>query len=81
MAYKALVNRTGRNFRMITQQATMYELMKTDRSVHAKLDAGEKELALPTNERLLDVAFYGPETGRPRNRRVHAATGGCDHQQ
>jgi hypothetical protein len=39
----------------------MYELMRGDRSVHARLDAGEKELALPTNERLLDVALYGPE--------------------
>jgi hypothetical protein len=35
--------------------------MRGDRSVHSRLDAGEKELALPTNERLLDVALYGPE--------------------
>uniref|UniRef100_UPI0035B17C07 hypothetical protein n=1 Tax=Promineifilum sp. TaxID=2664178 RepID=UPI0035B17C07 len=60
-AYKVLTNRVGRNFRYTCQQATMYELMKADRSVHARLDAGEKELALPTNERLLDVALYGPE--------------------
>ncbi|MEZ4516527.1 MAG: dynamin family protein [Chloroflexota bacterium] len=60
-AYKTLIERTGYNFRQICQQATMYELMKSNRSVHAKLDAGEKELALPTNERLLDVALYGPE--------------------
>jgi hypothetical protein len=60
-AYRALVDRTGRNFRMICQQATMYELMKSGRSVHAKLDVGERELALPTNERLLDVALYGPD--------------------
>ncbi len=60
-AYRALVGRIGRSFRYTCQQATMYELMKTDRSVHARLDAGERELALPTNERLLDVALYGPE--------------------
>jgi hypothetical protein len=60
-AYRALVGRIGRNFRYICQQATMYELMKPDRSVNAKLEVGEKELGLPTNERLLDVALLGPE--------------------
>jgi hypothetical protein len=60
-AYRVLVDRINRNFRYTCQQATMYELMRGDRSVHARLDAGEKELALPTNERLLDVALYGPE--------------------
>ena len=60
-AYKAVVSRIGKNFRYTCQQATMYELMRSDRSVHARLGAGEKELALPTNERLLDVALYGPE--------------------
>jgi hypothetical protein len=60
-AYRILVDRIGRNFRYICQQATMYELMRSDRSVHARLDVGERELALPTNERLLDVALYGPE--------------------
>ncbi len=61
VAYELLVKRIARNFRMIAQQATMYELMKSDRSVNARLQSGEKELALPTNERLLDVALYGPE--------------------
>ena len=60
-AYRTLIDRIGRNFRHTCQQATMYELMRGDRSVHSRLDAGEKELALPTNERLLDVALYGPE--------------------
>ncbi len=46
----------------------MYELMKPDRSVHARLEAGERELALPSNERLLDVALYGPETSARGNR-------------
>ena len=32
-AYRALVGRIGRSFRSICQQATMYELMKADRSV------------------------------------------------
>ena len=60
-AYRALIDRIGRSFRYTCQQATMYELMRADRSVHSRIDAGEKELALPTNERLLDVALYGPE--------------------
>jgi hypothetical protein len=60
-AYRTLVGRVGRNFRYTCQQATMYELMRGDRSVHSRIDAGEKELALPTNERLLDVALYGAD--------------------
>jgi len=32
--------------------------------VHDRLDQGERELALPTNERLLDVALLGPEAVR-----------------
>ncbi|MCL4804902.1 MAG: dynamin family protein [Anaerolineae bacterium] len=60
-AYRTLITRINRSFRSTCQQATMYELMRTDRSVHSRLSAGEKELALPTNERLLDVALYGPE--------------------
>jgi hypothetical protein len=62
--FQALVARVGRNFRHVCQQATMYELMKPDRSVHARLEAGERELALPSNERLLDVALLGPEAVR-----------------
>lgn len=63
-AYGAIVNRVGANFRHVCQQATMYELMKPDRSVHKKLEAAEKELALPSNERLLDVALHGVEAVR-----------------
>lgn len=63
-AYRTLIGRVDRNFRYICQQATMYELMKPDRSVHAKLEAGERELPLNTNERLLDVALRGPEAVR-----------------
>ncbi|PID86808.1 MAG: hypothetical protein CSB13_02345 [Chloroflexi bacterium] len=60
-AYHAIINRVGTNFRHICRQATMYELMKPSRSVHQKLEEGEQQLALPTNERLLDVALHGPE--------------------
>ncbi len=60
-AYNAVVNRVGANFRHICRQATMYELMKPSRSVHQKLAEGEQQLALPTNERLLDVALHGPD--------------------
>lgn len=60
-AYKRLIGRIGENFRHVCQQATMYELMKPERSVHHRLDAGERELALNSNERLLDVALHGVE--------------------
>ena len=42
----------------------MYELMRPDRSVHHRLDEGERSLALGTNERLLDVALHGVESVR-----------------
>lgn len=60
-AYQSLVARVGTNFRHVCQQATMYELMKPERSVHHRLEKAETELALPTNERLLDVALHGVE--------------------
>ncbi|MCA9929948.1 MAG: hypothetical protein KC419_15800, partial [Anaerolineales bacterium] len=62
--YDAVVDRVGRNFRHVCQQATMYELMKPERSVYLRLEAGEQELALTTNERLLDVALHGVDSVR-----------------
>ncbi|HEX6385392.1 MAG TPA: dynamin family protein [Anaerolineae bacterium] len=72
-AYQALVGRVGENFRHVCQQATMYELMKPERSIHHRLEAGEKELALPTNERLLDVALHGVEAVRREMAAANAA--------
>ncbi len=63
-AYSVLVSRVDRNFRSICQQATMYELMKPERSVNHRLEAGERELALNTNDRLLDVALHGVDAVR-----------------
>ncbi|GIK54367.1 MAG: GTPase RsgA [Chloroflexi bacterium] len=63
-AYNQLIGRVTQSFRHVCQQATMYELMKPERSVHHRLDEGERELALNTNERLLDVALYGVERVR-----------------
>ncbi len=63
-AFKSLVSRIGTNFRHVCQQAVMYELMKPERSIHSRLEAGEKALALSSNERLLDVALRGPEAVR-----------------
>ncbi|MDX1412944.1 MAG: dynamin family protein [Candidatus Promineifilaceae bacterium] len=62
--YNALIGRIGRNYRHVCQQSTMYELMKPDRSVHSRLEAGERELALSSNERWLDVALHGPDAVR-----------------
>jgi hypothetical protein len=63
-AYTALIERVGENFRHVCRQATMYELMKPERSVNYRLEEGERELALGTNERLLDVALHGIESVR-----------------
>lgn len=63
-AYNQLISRVTQSFRHVCQQATMYELMKPERSVHHRLEEGERELALNTNERLLDVALYGVEQVR-----------------
>ncbi len=77
-AYHALVNRVGKNFQHVCRQATMYELMKPTRSVHSRLEAGEQELALSTNERLLDVALHGVESVRQD---LAAAAPAPNHQQ
>ncbi len=77
-AYQALVNRVGKNFQHVCRQATMYELMKPTRSVHARLEEGEQELALSTNERLLDVALRGVDAVRQD---LAAAAPATNHQQ
>ena len=58
-AYQAIINRVSESFRQVCQQATMYELMKPERSIYYRLDAGERELPLADNERLLDMALHG----------------------
>ncbi len=63
-AFDALTRRVERNYRSICRQATMYELMKPERSVHYRLEQAERELALNSNERLLDAALYGVEAVR-----------------
>lgn len=60
-AYDALIERVEVAFRQICEQATMYELVKPERSVHYKLAQGESALALSSNEMLLDVALNGVE--------------------
>lgn len=63
-AYQALVERVGATFRHVCRQATMYELMKPERSVNRHLEAGEQTLGLASNERLLNVALFGVEAVR-----------------
>lgn len=60
-AFDTIIKSVGANFRHVCQQATMYELMKPERSINNRLETGERELALPSNERLLDVALHGAE--------------------
>jgi hypothetical protein len=63
-ALDAIVLRVGDNFRHICRQATMYELVKPERSIHRKVRQGEQELALPEDDQLLDVVLRGPEAIR-----------------
>jgi hypothetical protein len=63
-AYETLIDRVGANFRQMCEQATMYELMKPNRSINYRLETAEQELVLPTNERLLDAALNGADSVR-----------------
>lgn len=55
-AFDKLVKEVRASFRQVCEHATLYELVKPSRSVHARLERGD-QLALPTNERLLDIAL------------------------
>jgi hypothetical protein len=63
-ALNVMVGRVGDNFRHICRQATMYELVRPERSIHEKVRQGEQELALPEDDRLLDIVLKGPEAVR-----------------
>ena len=63
-AYAVLVERVIENFRHICRQATMYELVRPERSIHQKLQESEQQLALPDNDRVLDAMLEGPESVR-----------------
>ena len=60
-AYESLIQRVTGNFRHICRQATMYELVRPQRSIHSQLRRSEEQLALPDNDRLLDAMLHGPE--------------------
>ena len=55
-AFDTLIKQVRASFRQVCEHATLYELVKPTRSVHSRLERGE-QLALPTNERLLDIAL------------------------
>lgn len=59
-AYRRIVQRVGVNFREVCRQATMYELVKPERSINHRLEMGEKEVTLADNDRILDLALHGP---------------------
>ena len=63
-AYQLVVDRVGLQFRQICRQATMYELVKPERSIHRRVRFGEQELSMPEDDQLLDVVLYGPEQAR-----------------
>jgi hypothetical protein len=63
-AYEQVVDRVGSQFRQICRQATMYELVRPERSIHQRVRNGEEALILPDDDQLLDVVLYGPERAR-----------------
>lgn len=60
-ALESLINRIAVSFRQTCEQAVMYELMRSDRSVHHRLTATATE-GLQSNEVLLDNAISGGQT-------------------
>jgi hypothetical protein len=62
--YDRLVNRVGKSFRQTCRQATMYELVRPQRSIHTRLQESEEQLALPDNDRVLDAIIHGAEAVR-----------------
>jgi energy-coupling factor transporter ATP-binding protein EcfA2 len=75
-AFDEVVARVGANFRHICRQATMYELVKPERSIHQRVRQGEQELALPEDDQLLDIVLKGPEAVR-RELAARPATAGA----
>jgi hypothetical protein len=73
-AYERLVSRVGESFRQTCRQATMYELVRPQRSIHTRLQQSEEQLALPDNDRVLDAILHGAESVREEwQRQVQAA--------
>ena len=58
-AYEHLIERIAANFREVCRQATMYELMKPERSMHHRLQDAESGIVFADNERILDAALHG----------------------
>jgi len=63
-ALDRIVGMVGQNYRHICRQSAMYELVKPERSVHFRVRDGERGLAMPEDDRLLDAMLYGPESVR-----------------
>jgi hypothetical protein len=63
-AYEKVISRVGDNFRHTCRQATMYELVKPERSINYKVREGEQELAFPEEDRILDVLIQGVDRVR-----------------
>jgi hypothetical protein len=74
-AYHQLVGRVTEGFRQVCRQATMYELVRPERSIHVRLQQSEEQLALPDNDRVLDAILHGAEAVREelRGRALQAA--------
>ena len=63
-AYDAIVGQVGKHFRHTCQQATMYELVKPERSINYKVKESEELLSLPDEDRILDILIQGVDRVR-----------------
>jgi hypothetical protein len=63
-ALDRIVGLVGQNYRHICRQSAMYELVEPERSVHYRVRDGERGLAIPEDDRLLDAMLYGSESVR-----------------
>jgi hypothetical protein len=63
-AYDVIVGQVGKHFRHTCQQATMYELVKPERSINYKVKESEELLSLPDEDRILDILIQGVDRVR-----------------
>ncbi len=80
--YKTIIDSVGRNYRQICRQATMYELLSPERSIHAKVSESEENLLIPEETRLLDLILGHVElTDQELISRLQAASGSDGAEQ
>ncbi|MGH2537336.1 MAG: dynamin family protein [Candidatus Promineifilaceae bacterium] len=62
-AYQTLLRRLGDNYRQLCRQSVLLEMVRPERSIHWRLDAGAAWQRLPTRELALEGALNGGPAG------------------